>query len=239
MTRLSDIFRAFGRIGLLSFGGPAAQIGLMHRVLVDERRWLSEAQFLRALSFCMLLPGPEAMQLATWAGWKLRGTVGGLLAGALFVLPGAMVIAVLAALYAAYGTHPQTEALMLGVKATVIVIVAQALYRLGRKTLTGATSATIAGLTFGALVLFSVPFPVVVGLAGLYGWLATREQADAPPEATPHAAPTLPVILLWAALWLAPLPFLALTGQTLLFDLAAFFAKLAVVSFVIDFTLWR
>ena len=171
MPTLSRLFSAFGRIGLLSFGGPAAQIGLMHRVLVEERGWLTEKQFLSALSFCMLLPGPEAMQLATYAGWRLRGTPGGLLAGALFVLPGALVIAALAALYAAFGTAPQTEALLLGVKATVIVIVVQALMRLWAKALSGRAAMILAGMAFAALYLFATPFPLVIAAAGLWGWV--------------------------------------------------------------------
>ena len=230
MIPLSRLFIDFGRIGLLSFGGPAAQIGLMHRVLVEERGWLSERQFLSALSFCMLLPGPEAMQLATYAGWRLRGTVGGLIAGTLFVLPGALVIGLLAFLYAAWGSHPQTEALMLGVKATVIVIVLQALVRLAKKALTGRTAAVIAVLAFAGLYFFSVPFPAVIAAAGLYGWarMGTSDTSGPAPE---HAAPTLPRIALWAVLWLAPLPLLLVAGQTLLFDLGLFFAKLAVVSF--------
>ncbi|MBY6005499.1 chromate efflux transporter [Salipiger bermudensis] len=231
MPEFSLLFREFGRIGLLSFGGPAAQIGLMHRVLVDERRWLSEQQFLSALSFCMLLPGPEAMQLATYAGWRLRGTAGGLLAGALFVMPGALVIAALAALYAAFGTAPQTEALMLGIKATVIVIVLQALIRLQAKALSGRAALLIALAAFAALYLFRAPFPLVIATAGLWGWLSS---SAAPGESAPppeHAAPTLPRIALWGALWLLPLPLLWLAGETLLFDLGVFFAKLAVVSF--------
>ncbi|WP_417741064.1 chromate efflux transporter [Salipiger sp.] len=231
MPTFSSLFHAFGRIGLLSFGGPAAQIGLMHRVLVDERGWLTEKQFLSALSFCMLLPGPEAMQLATYAGWRLRGTPGGLLAGALFVLPGALVIAALAALYAAFGTAPQTEALLLGVKATVIVIVVQALMRLWAKALSGRAAMVLAGLAFAALYLFAAPFPLVIAIAGLWGWVTGGAAAEstAPPPA--HAAPTLPRIALWGALWLLPLPVLWLAGERLLFDLGLFFAKLAVVSF--------
>ncbi|WP_020043370.1 chromate efflux transporter [Salipiger mucosus] len=229
MPSLPDLFRTFGRIGLLSFGGPAAQIALMHRVLVEERGWLTERQFLSALSFCMLLPGPEAMQLCTYAGWRLRGTAGGLIAGALFVLPGALVIAALAALYALYGTRPATEALLLGVKATVIVIVVQALVRLRAKALQAPGAPVIAALAFAALYLVQAPFPLVIGAAALWGWRSA--------QGTPHPAPpaesarNLRTIAVWAALWLAPLPLLALAGQDLLFDLAAFFAKLAVVSF--------
>jgi len=121
---LPDLIRTFGRIGLLSFGGPAAQIGLMHSVLVDDRKWLDDAAFLRALSFCMLLPGPEAMQLATYAGWRLRGVPGGLIAGGLFVLPGALVIAVLAMVYLQLGDVPLVQTLFLGVKAAVVAILA-------------------------------------------------------------------------------------------------------------------
>ena len=167
MTPLSDIFRVSLRIGLLSFGGPAAQIALMHRELVEDRRWLTESQFLRALSFCMLLPGPEAMQLATYAGWKLRGTPGGLIAGALFVLPGACVIAALALAYAHWGTQPATAALLVGVKATVIAIVAQALWRLSRKALRGRADIILAIAAFAALWGLKLPFPLVIVLAAV------------------------------------------------------------------------
>ncbi len=229
-TSLGDLTRAFGRVGLLSFGGPAAQIALMHKVLVEERGWLTEAKFLRALSFCMLLPGPEAMQLATYAGWRLRGVAGGVLAGTLFVLPGAVVIAALALLYARFGTVPETQALLLGVKAAVIVIVAQALIRLSRKALRGRSDLLLAALAFVALFAFSLPFPLVIALAALWGFATTTAPADALPPPGPRATP-LPVLALWAALWLLPLPVLALLGQTLLFDLARFFATLAVVTF--------
>ncbi len=224
-----EMLRVFGRIGLLSFGGPAAQIGVMHRELVDERPWLSERQFLNALGFCMLLPGPEAMQLATYAGWRLRGTAGGLLAGMLFVLPGALVIGVLALLYARYGTMPQTEALLLGIKATVIVIVIEALRRLMRKALTGPAMVAVALLSFAAIFLFDVPFPLLILVAALFG--ATRAAPAATPQPLPTGTFRPGVIALWALLWLAPLPLLALGGQTLLFELSAFFAKLAVVTF--------
>ncbi|MFT7524425.1 MAG: chromate transporter, partial [Candidatus Paceibacteria bacterium] len=118
-----EAFSVFAKIGLLSFGGPAAQISLMHKYLVDEKSWLSEKQFLNGLSFCMLLPGPEAMQLATYTGWRLHGVIGGLVAGLLFVLPGAIIILTLAAIYAELGSLPLVGALFLGVKAAVLVIV--------------------------------------------------------------------------------------------------------------------
>ncbi|MCZ8153724.1 MAG: chromate transporter, partial [Rhodobacteraceae bacterium] len=137
MTSFRDLFYTFGKIGLLSFGGPAAQVALMHRVLVDERKWLTEKDYLSALSFCMLLPGPEAMQLATWSGWRLRGTLGGLIAGLLFVLPGAAVVLALAMIYAAYGTLPVVQAVFSGVQAAVAVIVIEALLRVGKRALKG------------------------------------------------------------------------------------------------------
>ena len=132
---LGDLTRVFARIGIVSFGGPAAQIALMQRELVDERPWLSEHQFLRALSFCMLLPGPEAMQLATYAGWRLRGVPGGLIAGGLFVLPGALVIAALAAAYVTFGALDWVEAAFLGIKAAVLIIVIRALWTLSKRAL--------------------------------------------------------------------------------------------------------
>ncbi|WP_417205480.1 chromate efflux transporter [Antarctobacter sp.] len=230
MTPLSTLAHVFGRIGVLSFGGPAAQIALMHRELVEDRPWLSDQQFLRALSFCMLLPGPEAMQLATYAGWRLRGVAGGLIAGGLFVLPGAVVIALLALLYAEFGARPETEALLLGVKACVVVIVAQALVRLSAKALKGAPDYIVASLSFLGIFALGLPFPLIIGLAALWGATRGTPAHDTPPE--PTGRKTRPATLgLWAALWLAPLPVLWITGQQLLFDLAAFFAKLAVVTF--------
>lgn len=229
MPAFATLFSVFGRIGLLSFGGPAAQIALMHRVLVDERQWLTEPQFLRALSFCMLLPGPEAMQLATYAGWRLRGVAGGLIAGLLFVAPGAAVIAALAALYVQYGTRPETASLMLGIKATVVVIVAQALWRLSQKALKRRADVVLAALSFLALFAFGLPFPLVIACAAAWGAWTSTAVAEAPPPSARRAHPA--TILIWATLWLLPLPVLHASGQTLLFDLAAFFAKLAVVTF--------
>jgi len=226
----STLFRTFGQIGITSFGGPAAQIALMQRVLVDEQRWLSQDQFLRALSFCMLLPGPEAMQLATYAGWRLRGVAGGVLAGALFVLPGALVIAALALAYGAFGAHPETQALMLGVKACVIVIVAQALIRLSQKALGSLTAIALALGSFFAIFALNAPFPLVIALSAAVGyWMSKNDIAEDVPEVTGKTKPS--VLVVWALAWLAPLPLLWLCDQTLLFELSAFFAKLAVVTF--------
>jgi chromate transporter len=228
MTPYAALVRVFGRIGLLSFGGPAAQIALMHRELVEMRPWLGEQQFLRALSFCMLLPGPEAMQLATYAGWRLRGVPGGLIAGGLFVLPGALVIAVLALLYARFGARPETEALLLGVKAAVIVIVVQAVLRLSGKALGGRWDVALALASFVGIFALSLPFPLIVALAALWG-VFRAAPAEAPPPPPARTAPG--TVLVWAGLWLLPLPILWLAGDRLLFDLALFFGKLAVVTF--------
>ena len=232
---LPALLRVFGRIGLLSFGGPAAQIALMHRELVDRRDWLDKAGFLRALSLCMLLPGPEAMQLATYAGWRLRGVPGGLIAGALFVLPGALVIAALVGLYTAFGTLPAVQAAFLGVKAAVIVIVLQALRGLARKALTTRTAWALAGLSFLGIFALNLPFPLIVLGAGLWGWIAARSRGRASePSAGATAASgphPLRVALPWLVLWLGPLAALTAAGQTLLAQVGWFFAWLAVVSF--------
>ncbi|PYG31794.1 chromate transporter [Pelagimonas varians] len=226
----SELVRVFGRIGLLSFGGPAAQIALMHRNLVEERDWLTEDQFLRALSFCMMLPGPEAMQLATYAGWRMRGVSGGLIGGLLFVLPGAIVITVLALLYANFGTRPETAALLLGVKACVLVIVAQALVRLSAKALKSPSAYALAGLSFLGIFAFQLPFPIIIAAAATWGAItATNDTPKEIPQKHPSTRPR--TLILWTALWLAPLPVLWLIGQQFLFSLAAFFAKLAVVTF--------
>ncbi|WP_375172882.1 chromate efflux transporter [Pseudooceanicola sp.] len=227
----SDMTRTFGRIGLLSFGGPAAQIALMHEALVDRHKWLTEKDFLGALSFCMLLPGPEAMQLATYTGWRLRGTLGGLLAGLLFVLPGALVIAALAFAYAAYGDVPLVQSAFLGIKALVIVIVFQALWRLSRKALKGRDHWVLAGLSFLALFLFNLPFPLIILCATLWGLVTTRP-TDRNSASLPADWPaTLRTALVWGLLWAAPLVLLSLFDAPFLTALALFFAKLAVVTF--------
>ena len=229
---LSQLFRVFGRIGLLSFGGPAAQISLMHTELVDRRKWLGEQQFLGALSFCMLLPGPEAMQLATYAGWRLHGVLGGLLAGLLFVLPGAAVILCLALGYAYFGELPLVQAVFLGIQAAVVAIVFNALLKLSRKALTGWDSWALALLGFAAIFVFSVPFPLIIAAAALWGYVTTRGEQVAPPEpAKTSVTATLRTIVFWGGLWLAPLVLLWLMGAAFLTDLAVFFSKLAVVTF--------
>ncbi|MEO0865195.1 MAG: chromate efflux transporter [Pseudomonadota bacterium] len=228
----SRMVRVFGRIGLLSFGGPAAQIALMHDALVEREKWLSEAQYLRALSLCMLLPGPEAMQLATYAGWRLRGVTGGLLAGLLFVVPGALIILALALAYVQFGTLPLVQAAFLGIKAAVIVVVLQALLRLGRKALHGPMAWALAGAAFFALFALGVPFPAIVISAGIVGYITARPGTGQPVAAPARDAPPLwQTVATWAALWATPLLVLWLTAQAFLLQLGLFFSRLAVVTF--------
>ncbi len=228
---LTGLFRVFGRIGLLSFGGPAAQIALMHRELVENRSWLTEQQFLNALSFCMLLPGPEAMQLATYAGWRLRGTPGGLIAGLLFVLPGAALILVLASFYAAYGSVPLVEALFLGIKATVIVIVIQALLKVSRKALKGPLPIVIAVVAFVAIFVFQVPFPLIILAAAAIGAIALRGPRSPMVPLTTSPAATLGTVATWATIWLLPLALVWAFAPPILAEVARFFATLAIVTF--------
>ena len=234
-TSLAELTRVFARIGVLSFGGPAAQIALMHRVLVDEQGWLEEKQFLNALSFCMLLPGPEAMQLATYSGWRLRGVPGGLLAGLLFVVPGAAVVLLLAITYMALGHEPLMQWIFLGIKAAVLVIVIEALLRVARKALEAAIHWWIAGLAFVAIFFFGAPFPAIVLLSGAAGFLFIgRGLTEAPKgdQKTTTITATLGTIFLWLVLWWAPILLLALTGaEEVLIQLGNFFSRLAVVTF--------
>lgn len=230
-----DFLRAFATIGVLSFGGPAGQIATMHRELIDRRRWLDEATFLGALNFCMLLPGPEAQQLATWCGWKLRGRLGGLAAGLLFLAPGAVVMAALAAIAIAFGELPVVRALFAGVQAAVVAVVAQALLRLVGKALKTRLAIGQAVTAFLLLVLFGLPFPLVVALAAVAGAVLGREQPKAAPPLAGHPRwrDTALGLLGGTALWLAPLAVLALwLGPAHgIVDLGAFFARLAAVSF--------
>lgn len=232
-----EALRVWLKIGVLSFGGPAGQIALMHRVLVDEKKWIDEQRFLTGLNFCMLLPGPEAMQLATYAGWRLHGLKGGLAAGLLFVLPGAAVMLVLSLLYAAFGQVPLSAALFTGVKAAVLAIVVEALLRIARRALKGQTDWLLAGLAFIAIFFARIPFPVIVLAAGLFGFWRTRSpQID--PAASGIVAPvpmtqTLRTVAIWLTIWIAPLALVALTfgREHVLAKLAWFFSKLAVVTF--------
>jgi len=230
----SDATREFARIGLLSFGGPAAQIALMHKVLVEERGWLSEQQFLNALSFCMLLPGPEAMQLATYAGWRLNGTLGGIIAGMLFVIPGAIVIGVLAALYAYFGNLPLMHTLFLGIKAAVLIIVLEALLKVSRKALVSRMHWVIAGLAFVGIFFLELPFPFIIAIAALFGAFAFAKTPPQTPlrEALVPWTTTLRTIVTWLVIWIVPLLAIdAVAGTDILGQIGAFFSRLAVVTF--------
>ncbi|WP_400088496.1 chromate efflux transporter [Yoonia sp. R78084] len=227
----SELATVFGRIGLLSFGGPAAQIALMHKELVEKRDWLSEEQFLRALSFCMLLPGPEAMQLATYAGWKRQGMIGGLIGGGLFVLPGALVIMVLALAYGAYGNLPVVQALFLGVKATVVIIVIEALLKIARRALVKRAHLFLAVAAFVALFFFALPFPLVIALAALIGALGQTGAVTTPTIRSGSLRTSLSVLLIGGLIWAAPFGLIALSGNAFLLDVGIFFSTLAVVTF--------
>ncbi len=231
-----EMFHTFGRIGVLSFGGPAAQIALMHKVLVDEKAWLTEKQYLNALSFCMLLPGPEAMQLATYAGWRMTGVFGGLLAGLLFVLPGAFVILALASIYAYFGDVPIIAALFLGVKATVLIIVIEALLKVSKRALKQSMHWVMAAIAFVGIFFLSLPFPLIVLGAGLFGFIFASHQAtdDKQPAklCMSDLRKSVRTIATWLAIWILPLLVLdQLVEANMLNALAAFFSKLAVVTF--------
>ena len=237
-----ELVRVFARIGCLSFGGPAGQIALMHRELVDERRWVAEQDYLHALNFCHLLPGPEAQQLATYIGWKLHGLRGGLVSGLLFVIPGALVILGLSALYMAAANVGWFAAIFTGVKAAVLAIIIQAVLRIGGRALQTPVKKALAVLSFVALFVFHVPFPVLIGVAGLIGfaiaarrpdWMAIKPGEGAPLPPRPSVWPTFASILAWLIIWAAPLilVFLALGDQHVLWKIGIFFSQLAVVTF--------
>jgi len=163
------------RIALLSFGGPAGQIAVMHRILVEERRWISDRRFLHALNYCMILPGPEAQQLATFIGWLMHGQVGGLMAGGLFILPGALTMLALSLLYVSFGHLPLVAAVLVGLKSAVLVLIAQAVYRLGRRILTSKLKLALACAAFLGLFVLQMPFPLVIFGAALLGVWAGRD----------------------------------------------------------------
>ena len=240
----AEIFRTFGKIGLINFGGPAGQIALMHRVLVDEKRWIDDEGYLRALNFCTLLPGPEAQQLATYIGWRLMGVRGGLTAGLLFVGPGAVVILLLSILYAYAANLGPVSAALLGVKAAVLAIVCEALLRVAKRALNAPLKLVIAGAAFAALFVFKAPFPAVVLCAALIGLVAAhldptllklKAAVLAPPAVAlgPMAAKAFLTALGWGAVWAAPLAAVyAVFGQDhILFQIGLFFSKLALVTF--------
>lgn len=239
----AEAVRAYARIGCLSFGGPAGQIALMHREFVDTLGWVDEDRFLHALNFCHLLPGPEAQQLATWIGWKLHGTRGGLAAGLLFILPGALVMALLSMLYVVAANLDWFVAAFLGIKAAVLAIVVQALLRIGGRALTTPLRRWIAVAALVGIAAFALPFPVVILAALLIGYFAARWRpallglpATAPPAGPTEPAPwrhSLKAIVQWGAIWAVPLVLVLFTvGRGhVLWDIGIFFSQLAMVTF--------
>ena len=232
----------------MSFGGPAGQIALMHRILVDEKRWLDEARFLHALNYCMLLPGPEAMQLATYAGWLLHGVRGGLIAGLLFVLPGAIVITALSAIYLAVGDVPVVQGLLFGLKAAVLAVVLEALIRLSKRALKGWPMTALAVAAFIAIAFLKLPFPLIVIGAAACGVVAhfanrggqaidagreTGMLAAAPEWTQPSTRRFVTTVAVWSAIWLLPLAalHLVLGGGHVFSAEALFFSKMAAVTF--------
>ena len=229
----AEATRVWARIGCLSFGGPAAQIAMLHLEAVERRRWVTERRFLEALSVCTLLPGPEAQQLAIYLGWLLHGVRGGLSAGLLFVLPGALVMMALSVLYVSFGAVPAVAALFFGLKCAVLVLVADALRRVAKRALTTRAAYAIAASSFVALFAFGVPFPVVVFAAGLLGLLMrpSGESVPAVLEANRSSRPARIAGLVAVVAWVAPPAALVLAHGGVLADVGVFFAKLAVVTF--------
>ncbi|HEY8566004.1 MAG TPA: chromate efflux transporter [Beijerinckiaceae bacterium] len=238
----AEAVRLWAKVGILSFGGAAGQIAMLHRFVVEERRWMDERAFLAALNFVTLLPGPEAQQLATYIGWRLHGAWGGLLAGALFVVPGALVMLALTLLYVAGGGSALVAGAFLGIKAAVLAIVAEALHRIGKRALKTPLLVALAVLSLVALLAFDLPFPVVIVAAGLFGAgvsLAAPERLgladrNAPVTALPAGRGSgLVPVLASAALWALPVVVAALLlgpGHVLV-EIGLFFSKLAVVTF--------
>lgn len=258
---LMEAARVWAKIGLLSFGGPAGQIALMHKELVENRRWIGEQRFLHALNYCMLLPGPEAQQLATYIGWLMHRTTGGLIAGMLFILPGALVMLGLSILYISFRDASQVGALLFGIKAAVLAIVADAVIRIARRALRNSVLVAIAAAAFASLYLFGVPFPLIILAAGVIGWAGGRiapvlfENAGHRGSGAAtggdqgivdlmfqrgelsHATPTLRrtglVLAVWLPVWLCPVFFVWwLAGGTAVWtQIATFFSTMAVVTF--------
>ncbi len=247
-----EAFRFWLKLGFISFGGPTGQIAIMHRELVERRRWISEARFLHALNYCMLLPGPEATQLATYVGWLLHRTAGGLVAGALFVIPSIFVLLALSWVYALYGSVPWVSAMFYGLKPAVLAIVAAATIRIGRRALRHPWLHAVAAGAFAALFLLEAPFPLVIALAAGLGVLGARlrpamfaapsraggeaviaDASPAPEHTRPSRARAVRVLAVSLLFWLGPLLALALTRGTrdVLFQEAVFFSKAALVTF--------
>jgi len=255
---LRDALEVWLRVASLSFGGPAGQIAVMHRILVEEKRWISEQRFLHALNYCMLLPGPEAQQLATYIGWLMHRTLGGIIAGGFFVVPGIISIMALSYVYAAWGNVPVIVALFFGLKAAVLAIVVEAVVRIGKRALKNDVMIALAAIAFVGIFFFNVPFPIIVFSAAIIGFVAglmglAEFEASAghaadkgkpavvddmlgegiPEHTRPTVARALAVSAIWLALWLIPVIALLVTlGRGNVFsEIAVFFSKMAVVTF--------
>jgi chromate transporter len=254
---LGEAFRVWLRVALLSFGGPAGQIAVMHRILVDEKRWISEPRFLHALNYCMLLPGPEAQQLATYIGWLMHRTLGGIMAGGLFIVPGIIAIMGLSYIYAAYGNVPLVVALFFGLKAAVLAIVLEAVVRVGRRALKNNAMLALAAAAFVGIFFLNIPFPIIILGAALIGFIGARSGLamfqigsghgsskqegtdesllgdELPAHARPTVARALRASAIWLALWLIPvILLLVILGNSDVFSqIAVFFSKMAVVTF--------
>jgi chromate transporter len=254
-----EAMRVWARVAALSFGGPAGQIAVMHRIIVEEKKWIGENRFLQALNYCTLLPGPEAQQLATYIGWLMHKTKGGLFAGTLFVLPGLIAIMILSWIYVLLGKVTIVQGLFFGLKAAVLVIVVEAVLRVGRRALKNNVMRGIAAAAFIAIFFYNVDFPIIVIAAGLIGWLGGRlgakpflaggghgkvgdkQVADAdsllgeetPPHARPNLRWSLAISSLFLALWLVPVGvlYVGLGGGNVFTQIALFFSKMAVVTF--------
>jgi chromate transporter len=252
----AEALRVWLRVAALSFGGPAGQIAVMHRIIVDEKKWVGEARFLHALSYCMLLPGPEAHQLAIYIGWLMHRWPGAIVAGGLFVLPGVISIMALSYIYAAFGNVPAVAAFFFGLKAAVLAIVLQAVQRVGSRALKSQAMLLLAGLAFIGIFFLAVPFPLIVLAAGAIGFVGARAgsssfqvgahgpggKADAgegllgaelPEHTRPTAGRALRVSAIWLSLWLVPVVAIvgALGINHTFSEIGGFFSKMAVVTF--------
>ncbi len=251
---LGEAFRVWLRVAALSFGGPAGQIAVMHRILVEEKRWISEGRFLHALNYCMLLPGPEAQQLATYVGWLMHRTIGGIMAGGLFILPGIIAIMGLSWIYALYGQVGFVSALFFGLKAAVLAIVLEAVVRIGKRALKNRILIGLAAAAFVAIFFLDAPFPLIILAAGLIGFFggraglpqfqtgghgnSTQEDGNLlgetlPDHARPNTGRSLRVAVLWLVLWLTPVLALVLVLDEghVFSQIAVFFSKMAMVTF--------
>lgn len=251
-----EALRVWCRVAMLSFGGPAGQIAVMHRILVEEKRWVSENRFLHALNYCMLLPGPEAQQLATYIGWLLHRTVGGLVAGILFVLPGFVSILALSILYAGYHDLGLVQGIFYGLKPAVVAVVIEAVIRIGKRSLKNRVMVLIAALAFAAIFLWQVPFPLIILIAAVLGYVGGRSwpekfivikgHAANSKDANPHAIAddqaiavrpsmkrTLGVLAVWLLIWFLPIAgLISFTGPDSVYSQESlFFSKAAVVTF--------